>query len=688
FLSFIAAVVASRFMSRYGPDKLIPLTFLTSALLNLCEWGGLQVEPAVVAVVLYLHMGVFGGILVSGFWSMVNERFDPHTAKKHMGRMAGGAALGGLVGGLTAERVAALVGIEAMFPILAGLHFFCAWRVLKLRLGHHEPAPKGPETQSGFQLLATHPYLRQLAIMLALTTVMGILLEFVFKSEAAAEFQGDALLQFFAIFYTAASTLAFLIQTFVAGRVLQRLGLARTASVMPVGVVVVGGVALITPGLWVTTAMIGVQEICRNSFFRSAYELLYTPIPRFQKRAVKLIIDVGVDRVGDAIGAGIVAVFILADPAIAYSLLIGTALALAAAASVMAFKIHAGYVSELETSLVAQAEGLDLKDDLDAATRTALHHTMGSFDVAAALIQQRRARPTRTAPPVSAAASSVGNDPLSMQIASLRSRETARVVTTLAKADLQVATAAHIIALVAWDDVKPQAMAALRRMAPQITGQLIDALLNPDEEFAIRRRVPRALRHGIRSRASAGLLTGLDDPRFEVRFQCALALHWMAEHDATSLSLDPGLIYAHVIRELAVGERVWTGHRLLDDVDASDQVLIDDLLQGRANRGLEHVFTLLALVLPPKPVRVAFRGLHTADQKLRGTALEYIDSALPETVAEGIRAVVQGGLAGVAPTQGGAKRPTAELAGILMESMSSIELDLQALRELSKLKSP
>ncbi|MFT7583475.1 MAG: hypothetical protein ACI9MR_005162, partial [Myxococcota bacterium] len=43
FLSFIAAVVASRFMSRYGPDKLIPLTFLTSALLNLCEWGGLQI---------------------------------------------------------------------------------------------------------------------------------------------------------------------------------------------------------------------------------------------------------------------------------------------------------------------------------------------------------------------------------------------------------------------------------------------------------------------------------------------------------------------------------------------------------------------------------------------------------------------------------------------------------------------
>ena len=35
-----------------------------------------------------------------------------------------------------------------------------------------------------------------------------------------------------------------------------------------------------------------------------AYEVFYTPIPLAEKRAAKSIIDVGFDRVGDAVGGG------------------------------------------------------------------------------------------------------------------------------------------------------------------------------------------------------------------------------------------------------------------------------------------------------------------------------------------------------------------------------------------------
>ena len=40
------------------------------------------------------------------------------------------------------------------------------------------------------------------------------------------------------------------------------------------------------------------------------------------------------------------------------------------------------------------------------------------------------------------------------------------------------------------------------------------------------------------------------------------------------------------------------------------------LVSARASRSLAHVFTLLGLVLPPEPMRVAFAGLHAADQRL------------------------------------------------------------------------
>jgi len=55
----------------------------------------------------------------------------------------------------------------------------------------------------------------------------------------------------------------------------------------------------------------------------------------------------------------------------------------------------------------------------------------------------------------------------------------------------------------------------------------------------------------------------------------------------------------------------------------------DEQLLDRADRNLEHLFTLLALSLPVDAVRIAFRALHTNDGQLKGTAFEYLESATP-----------------------------------------------------------
>ncbi len=47
----------------------------------------------------------------------------------------------------------------------------------------------------------------------------------------------------------------------------------------------------------------GGEAVTRNSLYRSAYELFYTPLPTAKKRATKTLIDVGVDRVGTTIGS-------------------------------------------------------------------------------------------------------------------------------------------------------------------------------------------------------------------------------------------------------------------------------------------------------------------------------------------------------------------------------------------------
>src|SRR6188474_3237713 len=85
----------ARMMAQFGPAVVSPLAATTSALLLIVEWVVSDQRPELAALAVFVHTTVLGSALVSGFWSLFTERFDPHTARQLMGRVAGGAALGG-----------------------------------------------------------------------------------------------------------------------------------------------------------------------------------------------------------------------------------------------------------------------------------------------------------------------------------------------------------------------------------------------------------------------------------------------------------------------------------------------------------------------------------------------------------------------------------------------------------------
>jgi hypothetical protein len=72
---------------------------------------------------------------------------------------------------------------------------------------------------------------------------------------------------------------------------------------------------------------------------------------------------------------------------------------------------------------------------------------------------------------------------------------------------------------------------------------------------------------------------------------------------------------------------------------------MEEVLKDRAAKSISHIFTLLGLVLPPQPVRLAFRALRAEDGKLHGVALEYLDSVLPRALREQLAAYFEGSLA-------------------------------------------
>jgi hypothetical protein len=224
------------------------------------------------------------------------------------------------------------------------------------------------------------------------------------------------------------------------------------------------------------------------------------------------------------------------------------------------------------------------------------------------------------------------DEPLDL-LRQLRSGDRDRVLVALESASrFEAIHVAQALQLLAWDDVTSQVRRVLERLADRHVGLMIDALLDGGTEFAIRRRIPRVLIGVPSQRTLDGLTLALVDARFEVRYQCSRAMDRILVADP-SLRVDAARIFQVVERELSVARPVWNGHRLLDQFESSDAVMfLDEHLRDRANRSLEHVFSLLVTVLPREPVKVAFRVMHSEDPMLRGLALEYLSGVLPENV--------------------------------------------------------
>ena len=138
-LALVGAEAMSSLLARRSPFHVMPAAAAVSALLLALEWVLSLYVPVVAAIVVYLHVATFGGALISGFWSLVNERFDPYTARQVVGRIGTGAAAGGVVGGLLAFGASRALSVPEALLLLSLLHGLAAWSLLRAR-GSERPA--------------------------------------------------------------------------------------------------------------------------------------------------------------------------------------------------------------------------------------------------------------------------------------------------------------------------------------------------------------------------------------------------------------------------------------------------------------------------------------------------------------------------------------------------------------------
>jgi hypothetical protein len=648
------------------------MAFASAAALALL-WALSPAFPRASAVVLYLHVAAFGGALVSGFWSLVNERFDPYTLRRAVGRIGTGATAGGVAGGAVTWLASQLLPVPAMLLVLALLHAAAA---LLLRRFFGEHAGAGATATDAAPIPPSHlmrvPFLRQIVYFALLGAVVEAIVDFLFKAEAQARFAGGGtLLSVLALFHTGMSLASFVLQASAARAALAHLGIAGTALLRPLLTAASAGVGAVLPAFPTALAARSSHEALTNSLYRSAYELLFTPLPEAEKRRAKALIDVGVDKLGSLVGSALVAATVVLLPLGSHRALFALAALLSLVALALARPLHRGYVRTLERSLLDGRVRLDAAEVVDPATRLTLAHT-GHMDRDTLLRQIEALRTSASAasidlPPgalpgvpgadasgvgesLEAAASDAGpawgTGDLGAAVRALQSREPAAVLAALRRhVDLPPLLVAAALPLLAVDRLYPEVLRALRRVAPAVTGQLVDALLDRGGDPLVRRRVARVLKGCATSRSAEGLVAALDDPSFDVRAAAGAALAALHEHSPV-VRVDRYDVLARVRRELDSGEPV--------------------------DRQLPQLFALLSLTLERQPLLIAWAAMKTDDRGLRGTALEYLSNVVPEDVFTRLRSCFGASLLW-APRA--VRRPAADLADELRASSVALRLD-------------
>jgi AAA family ATP:ADP antiporter len=592
--SIAMAYASSVVLRRVGPARVIPLGFLVSAAIHVAQWILLPVWQKPVTAFIYVYVVAFGPVLLSGFWALVNECFDSRQARRNFGSIAAFGTIGAVTGGLLAERVGVLVNGPAILLLLAGLQVLAGF--VLFRFAASAQAMPDEEAASFPQVISSAPYLAGLSALVLLASMSTASLDYLYRAGAVAQFgKGPALVRFFSLFYAVTAGVTFLLQVGLAPLWMRRFGPGGTVAALPVTVAGASVVSVLLPGPTSVIALRSLEQMVRGSLYRSGYELFYTPMPAAEKRAAKPVIDIGVERAGDGLAAGAIKLLLLTLPSTRFApvVLMSTA-ALSAVAAWLAIRLDRSYVMVLERGLANQAIQLDLEDAQDALTRSVV---MESTAISAGMSGSRTTRLSRIEETI--------EDPVLARLAGLRHADPSRVRKAINEPGRwEPVIVAQMIDLLGRDDVARHANEALRAYLASAVGQLADRLADPNADSKIRRRIPRLLGASKNPLAWDALFRQLGDSNFEIRYRCGRAL---AE----------------------IGER---HPEFRPPAEAVFHAVERELLDTEPKQRFSQMSNLLGLVLPPQSVHLAFRALQTDDAKLRATAIEYLDSVLPQAL--------------------------------------------------------
>src|SRR5262245_11912374 len=274
-----------------------------------------------VGVAFFIWVGIFNISLVAQFWSFANDIYSQEAGNRLFPIIVIGMTAGAPIGSFVSARLfhagvhpQSILQISAL--LLAVSVALYLW--INSRDRSSRAVPETPMSSAGgFRLVLASPYLRMVAALIMLLNVVNATGEYLISrlltvhvKELAAldpSFNRQAFIGAYAGDYQFwVNVTAFLLQAFVASRLVKHRGLAGVLLALPL--IALGGYSIIAAGAgiglvrWIKTA----ENATDYSIMNTARQLLWLPTTREEKYKAKQAIDTFFHRGGDVLSAGAV----------------------------------------------------------------------------------------------------------------------------------------------------------------------------------------------------------------------------------------------------------------------------------------------------------------------------------------------------------------------------------------------
>jgi AAA family ATP:ADP antiporter len=253
--------------------------------------------------VFYVWTGSQAMMLLPHFWVLALDIWDSRRARRVFPILAGCGLIGGLAGGAFAGWTTPLVqrvGLMWTLPLLLlGAHVLT--RAVERYRARRDRPEDVPLRVSPWKIIRRSPYILIFVVALALSVIVGTLVDFQFKYLIQHRYPDPhALTQFLGRFYFGLNALSLLFQFGAVGWLVQRFGLGVSAGLQPAAVLALASWAAVTPGVWVVIAMRWIQGVLSQTIGKSSNEIYYSAIRTSLRRRIKPAIDTLVERWSDA----------------------------------------------------------------------------------------------------------------------------------------------------------------------------------------------------------------------------------------------------------------------------------------------------------------------------------------------------------------------------------------------------